>query len=251
MSEIERYLDELFDRLAGQGATGRRALAEAEDHLRATAADAMARGLPADQAELDAVARFGSPAVMARKLRSAAGSGRASRAVSVAWLLAGLAAAGFGVAYLAAAGRLGWYSPAFLCTHFLSPSCNSAGGPAIGDTQSAMIAAAAGAALLLGRWLAVRYAGLAPVRRGLALAAGLLLGLVAFSLGMTGQAVALPDSVRSLVPDMLPGPYVTVGATFTIAATMLIECVAAAMSLVGSRPRWYLPHGSKAASARM
>lgn len=33
MSEIERYLDEFFDRLAGQGAAGRRALAEAEDHL--------------------------------------------------------------------------------------------------------------------------------------------------------------------------------------------------------------------------
>jgi hypothetical protein len=241
VSEIERYLDELFDRLAGQGATGRRALTEAEDHLRAAAADAMARGLPADQAELDAVARFGSPVVMARKLRSVAANGRVSRAVSVAWLLAGLAAAGFGVAYLAAAGQLGWQSPAFLCTHFLSPSCDSAGGPAIGDTQSAAIAAAAGAALLLGRWLAVRHAGLAPVRRSIALAAGLLLGLLAFGLGMTGQAAALPDSVRSLVPDVLPDPYVTVGATFTVGATVLIECLVAAVSLVSSRPRWSLP----------
>jgi hypothetical protein len=61
---------------------------------------------------------------------------------------------------------------------------------------------------------------------------------------MTGQAVALPDSVRSLVADMLPGPYVTVGATFTIAATVLIECMAAAVSVVGSRPRWTCPSGS-------
>ena len=59
MSEIERYLDELFDRLAGQGAAGRRTLAEAEDHLRAAAADAVASGLPADRAEHDAVSRFG------------------------------------------------------------------------------------------------------------------------------------------------------------------------------------------------
>jgi hypothetical protein len=44
MSEIEWYLDELFDQLAGTGAAGRRALMEAEYHLRATAADAMARG---------------------------------------------------------------------------------------------------------------------------------------------------------------------------------------------------------------
>jgi hypothetical protein len=237
VSEIERYLDELFDRLAGQGATARRALAEAEDHLRAAAADAMARGLPADQAELDAVTRFGSPAVVARKLRSVADGGRVS-AVSVAWLLAGLAAGGLGVADLAAAGRLGWQSPAFLCTQFLSQSCNSAG-PATGDIQSAVIAAAAGAALLLGRWLAVRYAGLAPVRRSSALTAGLLLGLAAFGLGMTGQAVALPDSVRSLVSDVLPGPYVTVGAMFSVWATVLLECLAAGVSLFRARPRWY------------
>lgn len=240
MSDIERYLDELFGRLAGQGATGRRVLAEAEDHLRTAAADAMARGLPADQAERDAVARFGPPAVVARTLRSTAGHGHISRAVSVTWLLAGLAAAGLGVADLAAAGRLGWQSPAWLCTDFLSPSCNSTG-PSTGDTQSAVIAAAAGAALLLGWWLAVRYAGLAPVRRGFALAAGLLLSLAAFGLGMRGQDVALPGSVRSLVSDALPGPYVTVGATFSVAATVLIECLAAAVSLSASRPRWYLP----------
>jgi hypothetical protein len=241
VSDIERYLDELFDRLAGQGAAGRRALAEVEDHLRAAAADAMARGLPADQAELAAVARFGSPAVVARKLRSAFGGGPASRAVSAGWLLAGLAAAGLGVACLAAAGRLGWQSPGWTCRNLLSPSCYSTGGPAIGDTQSAVLAATAGTVLLLGRWLAVRYAGLAPVRRGFALVAGLLLGLVAFGFGMTGQAVAPPDSVRSLVFDALPGSYVTVGAAFTVGATALIECLAAAVSLAGSRPRWDLP----------
>jgi hypothetical protein len=46
VSEIERYLDELFDRLAGQVPRAG-ALAEAEDHLRAAAADAVAGGLPA------------------------------------------------------------------------------------------------------------------------------------------------------------------------------------------------------------
>ena len=69
MSEIERHLDELFDRMAGQGAAGRRALIETEDHLRAAADDAMAQGLPADQAEHEAVTRFGSPAMVARKMR--------------------------------------------------------------------------------------------------------------------------------------------------------------------------------------
>lgn len=241
MSQIESYLDELFGRLAGTGATGRRALAEAEDHLLAAAADATARGLPADQAERDAVARFGPPALVASKLRSAVGGGRVSQAVSAAWLLAGLAAAALGVADLAAAGRLGWQSFAWTCTAFLSPSCYAIGGTAVRATTSAAVAAAAGAALLLGRWLAVRYAGLAPVRRGVALAAGLLLGLVAFGLGMTGQAVALPGSVRGLVFDVLPARYVTGGATFTVGATVLIECLAAAVSLAGPRPRWNLP----------
>ena len=226
MSEIERYLDELFGRMAGQGAAGRRALAEAEDHLRAAAADAMARGLPADQAELDAVARFGSPAVVARAMRSAAGGGRVSRAVSAGWLMAGLAAC----------GRAGWQSAAWMCTKFLTPSCYSIRGPAIRDPQSAVIAAAAGAALLLGRWLAVRYGGLAPVRRGFASAAGLVMGLVAFGFGMTGQAPALPDSVVSGL-FWLPLRHMS----FVVGAAVLMECLAAAVSLAGSRPRWHLP----------
>jgi hypothetical protein len=196
VSEIERYLDELFDRLAGTGATGRRALAEAEDHLRASAAGATARGLPADQAERVAVARFGAPAVVARKLRSALGGGGVSWALSAGWLLAGLAACGLGVACLAASARLGWQSPARFCTAFLTPSCYSAR-PVIADTHSAVVAAGAGTALLLGRRLAVRYGGLAPVRRGFALAAGLVAGLVAFGFGMSGQAPSLPDGVRS------------------------------------------------------
>ena len=83
MSEIERYLDELFDQLAGTGAAGRRALLEAEYHLRAVAADAITRGLSQDQAEHEAVGRFGPPALVARTLRSA---GRLNRGVSTAWL---------------------------------------------------------------------------------------------------------------------------------------------------------------------
>jgi len=51
VSEVERYLDGMFDRLAGTGGAGRRALAEAEDHLRAAVADARAAGLPAGEAE--------------------------------------------------------------------------------------------------------------------------------------------------------------------------------------------------------
>lgn len=166
MSEIEWYLDELFDQLAGTGAAGRRALMEAEYHLRAAAADAMARGLPQDQAEHEAVSRFGPPALVARKLRSAQGAGRLTRAVSTAWLLAGLAGCGLGAAYLVAAWWHSWQTPA--CTLVLTPHCYTTGMLVTRITTATTIAAA-GAALLLGRWLAVRYAALTSSRRGFVL----------------------------------------------------------------------------------
>lgn len=72
-SPVERHLDELFDRLAGTGSAGRRALAEAEDHLQSAVADARARGLDEDAAEREAVARFGPPARIAAQLRATHG----------------------------------------------------------------------------------------------------------------------------------------------------------------------------------
>ena len=163
MSEIEGYLDELFDQLAGTGAAGRRALMEAEYHLRTVAADAMTRGLPEDQAEHEAVSRFGPPALVARKLRSA---GRLNRAVSTAWLLAGLVACGLGAAYLVAAWWHTWQTPN--CYVALTYGCYTTGMLVTRITMATTIAAA-GAALLLGRWLAVRYAALTSSRRGFAL----------------------------------------------------------------------------------
>jgi hypothetical protein len=67
---VERHLDEMFDRLAGTGAAGRRAMAEADDHLHAAAADGVARGLSGPDAEREAVARFGAPAEVAAELRA-------------------------------------------------------------------------------------------------------------------------------------------------------------------------------------
>jgi len=166
VSEIEWYLDELFDQLAGTGAAGRRALKEAEYHVRATAADAMTRGLPEDQAEHEAVSRFGPPALVARKLRSAQGAGRLNRAVSTAWLLTGLAACGLGAAYLAATWWHTWQIPD--CTVALSYGCYTTGMLVTRITTATTIAAA-GAALLFGRWLAVRYTALTSSRRRLVL----------------------------------------------------------------------------------
>jgi hypothetical protein len=89
---VDALLDDLFDALAGTGRAGRRALAEAEDHLRTATAEGMARGLSEDQAEADAVRRFGEPRAIASAIRTAQlGIAGIARAAFVgAWLVGGL-----------------------------------------------------------------------------------------------------------------------------------------------------------------
>ena len=248
MSEIEQYLDELFYRLAGTGAAGRRVLAEAEDHLRAATADAIARGLPPDQAEHQAVTRFGPPALVAGKLRAAHAAGWLNQGVSAGWLLAGLAACGLGVGELAAAGRLGWQSLAGACTNFLRPGCYSTGGHVVHATMAAAIVAAAGAALLAGRWLAVRYAGLAPIHRGFTVAAGLVFGLAAFGLGMAGWAPAVPVTWLGQALGQAAFLIHVPSPSFFVGAAALMVSLAAAVSLAEPHPRRYLQIDSYGAS---
>lgn len=106
MSSVERYLDELFDRLAGSGAGGRRTLAEAEDHLREAVSAAMTKGMPLGEAEREAVARFGSASLVASQVRQSHAGGRLSQALLSAWLAACLATVDLGACYLIAAARL-------------------------------------------------------------------------------------------------------------------------------------------------
>lgn len=62
---IERYLDRLFDLLAGTGAVGRRTLIESEAHLADQVADLAAQGHAPEEAARLAVARFGTPEAVA------------------------------------------------------------------------------------------------------------------------------------------------------------------------------------------
>jgi hypothetical protein len=68
-SPIERYLDELLGRLRVDPARARRILAEAEDHLYATAEGLQGDGLSRSDAEQEAVRRFGEPAEVAASHR--------------------------------------------------------------------------------------------------------------------------------------------------------------------------------------
>jgi hypothetical protein len=100
---LDRYLDDLFDRLAGTGAAGRRALAEAEDHLRAAADQGEALGLNRTDAERRAVTAFGSADGVAAELRAVHRPDAWLRpAVAGAWLAGGLGLVAIGVSGLVA-----------------------------------------------------------------------------------------------------------------------------------------------------
>lgn len=106
---VDQYLDELFDRLAGTGAAGRRILAEAESHLLAAAEDGRGLGLDAETAEREAVERFGAVSGIARQVPATAGSVRASlrRVVTGTWAIAGMAMTWYGLSGVAT-WLLGW-----------------------------------------------------------------------------------------------------------------------------------------------
>jgi hypothetical protein len=102
---VDRYLDEMFDLLAGAGAAGRRMLIEAEEHLIEATAEGRARGLDAETAEREAVGRFGAAAAVARGVPAGAGTARTSlrRLATAAWALTGAALAWYGLS-----GALTW-----------------------------------------------------------------------------------------------------------------------------------------------
>jgi hypothetical protein len=89
---VDQYLDEMFDRLAGTGAAGRRMLAEAESHLLAAVDDGRDRGLDADAAEREAIDRFGTVTDVVRNVpvatRDVAGALR--RLLTGTWIAAGI-----------------------------------------------------------------------------------------------------------------------------------------------------------------
>jgi hypothetical protein len=101
---VEDYLDRLFDRLAGTGYAGRRALAEAEDHLISSRDELVAAGVPADEAARRAVTRFGEADRVAGDLRAAFRDlgGLARELVSGGWLLGALGLIAVGLSGLLA-----------------------------------------------------------------------------------------------------------------------------------------------------
>jgi hypothetical protein len=99
---VERHLDELFNRLSGTGAAGRRSMSEAEEHLRDAMTAGLAAGMPQVDAERAAVARFGSSARLAAELQvTHRPIGSLIRPAGIAtWWIGIIASLSFGVAGL-------------------------------------------------------------------------------------------------------------------------------------------------------
>jgi hypothetical protein len=94
VSAIADYLEQLERELRVKRAPRRRLLAEAADHLRASADEIAASGVARDVAEEEAVARFGAAALVARRFAHSAASASARNAL--VWAVT--ACAGYAVA---------------------------------------------------------------------------------------------------------------------------------------------------------
>ena len=219
---VDRYLDDLFDRLAGTGGIGRRALAETEDHLRTAAADAAERGMPPAEAEREAVARFGAAGSFARRLRRAHRHDPLRVLLSSAWLLVGLALAALSAVYLlTAVDRAVEMSR----DPSAGPECDRTCYTPSGALRHLLLTGAGlavvAAAVLVGRVLARRRNGLPPSASPLPAVVSVLGGLAAFAGFYIFGAVAPLDINPYVVGGDGPGYYFSFLGTVTGAAACL------------------------------
>lgn len=119
---IDRYLDRLFDLLAGTGAAGRRTLIETEAHLTEQAEDLVAQGYTPKEAARLAVASFGTPETVAAAVAGALAPQRLAfhQVIASVWIFAATALITAGVS-----GALCWV---FGC--LLGPALMAPEGPA-------------------------------------------------------------------------------------------------------------------------
>jgi hypothetical protein len=250
---VEQYLDEMFDRVAGTGAAGRRMLAETESHLLAAAAEASSRGLDADTAEREAVRRFGTVDSIASQVPvAAAGVLTSLRRLAVGtWLVVGTAMAWYGLSGVVT-WLLGWpWTRLLIATDRFGAQSNMCDRPWIpanptaacatvyhgmldavpigGDQFPFLAIAICGGALLIGL-LAVRRATVlggsewTPARAPLGLAIALSFGLTASVLlfyGTTGAVSAAQNWSLSYLTAGLLAAAISAVATRNIRTALL------------------------------
>ncbi|MFG2043158.1 permease prefix domain 1-containing protein [Dactylosporangium sp. NPDC048998] len=216
MSDIDHYLDELFDRLSGQGAAGRRMLEEAEQHLRMAAADKVADGMPAEEAEREAIARFGESGHVAGLLDRVYQGPRRVTAASAAAAVAGRALLMLAGVYLVSAlALIEWGTSDAIMR------------------QTAAVGAlllATGGIVLLVRWLAARAGWLSPASPPYA-----LFGAAVFALAGLVVLVDLPLVAGLAFGER--GLHRQAAALLTGLAAVNLLAIGAARSVVSLRAR--------------
>jgi hypothetical protein len=232
MSEtpIEDYLDELLRRTRADARTTRRLLDEASDHLQAATTELEAGGMPRQDAETEAVRRFGpvTPIVRATSRRSFAAL--AFETLRAALFLAGCGLVAIGISGLVALVMNLWFGQSFVGgVRFFADQGASINETADDAVVLRVIAGLVGLLMLLGYLAMRRHAKLPPV-----LPAGLVdaLGAAAFAAGTAGLAIASADQAVQNGTSGVGFPLS--GALVALPATVYF-CVRAAHALLPSR----------------
>jgi len=167
---ISSYLTELEAELRVNRVPRSRALAEAEDHLRATAEELVASGLTRVEAEARAVSRFGRAPTVARAFAEVAAGGAARGAAG--WALASF------LAYVAAAAAVAIAAPRYLLDF-----------PQGLPTWFGLQIAAVALLVSLVRWLRWRREPLIPAEASAPLVAGSLIATATLAVSAAGEVL--------------------------------------------------------------
>lgn len=229
---IEDYLDGLLRRTHADARTTRRLLDEASDHLHAAATDLEAGGLSRQQAEAEAVRRFGpaAPVALATSRRSLAALFLETLRAAV--FLAGCGLAAVGVSGLVALVMNVCFGRSFVGGVSVFPFQSGASVTETADDAVVLrlLAGLVGLAALLAYWVARRRASSPPV-----LPAGLVdaLGAAAFAAGTVALAIAAADQAVQGGADGVG--FALSGALVALPATVYF-CVRAARALLTPIP---------------
>jgi hypothetical protein len=230
-SPIDDYLDELLRRTRADARTTRRLLDEASDHLHATAAELHSGGMSRQEAETEAVRRFGpvTPIVHAAFRRSFLAL--VFETLRAALFLAGCGLVAVGISGLVVLVMNLWAGRSFVGGETVFP------GPGASVQETAddavvlrVIAGLVGLLLLLG-YLAWRRRTSSPPL----LPAGLVdaLGAAAFAAGTAGLTIASADQAAQTGTPGVGFPLS--GALVALPATVYF-CIRAARALLPPAP---------------
>ena len=232
MSEtpIEDCLDELLRRTRADARTTRRLLDEASDHLQATATELEVGGMPRQEAETEAVRRFGPVTPIARATSRRSFAVLAFETLRAALFLAGCGLVAVGISGLVALVMNLWFGRTFVGgVRFFADQSASINETADDAVVLRVIAGLIGLLMLLGYLALRRHANHASV-----LPAGLVdaLGAAAFAAGTAGLVIA---SAEQAVQNGTSGVgFPLSGALVAVPATVYF-CLRAARDLLPSR----------------